>query len=380
MPARILAPLLSLVVVATGCHSSVVNSPFEPRAAPATQPASAGLDPGGEGSSAAAPSGYVVDAMVGQVNGQAIYADQVLEPLDGELEALGRQVPPREFRRQAYSKIHQRVHALVADALIYGEAHRDLTEAEQAGLERMMQLHREELLRVHGRGSMALTQRNLEQQHGKTLEQVMEDERQRLIVEKLLYEKLMPRINVTKRDITRYYREHRAEFKPLVNRTLRVIRAANDQRAGQVKARLRSGESFASVAASELNTWKRDQAGLMEATGDTVFRQQELNRCMSQLTAGEHNVEPIEDDGAFWFVCVEALQRKPGQSLTDAQIQIEEVLRRQQFRMLADEYRRQLFARGNFDPLEKMAATLTEVAQARYTSSPVQSVGVLDRP
>lgn len=317
--------------------------------------------------------GYTVDAMVGQVNGRAIYADQVLEPMEDQLAAMGRQLRPGEFRRQAYQQILRYLRSMIADALLYGEARRGLTEIEHGGLKRVIQQHREELLRIYGQGSLALAEQNIKLQLESTLDQQVEKYRQTVVVQKLLHEKLIPRINVTKGDIIRYYREHNEQFNPPVIREIHVIRAPDSEVAQQVRGYLTEGQSFKSIAGSELNTWKRSEAGAMTAIGQKVFRQAPLNKRMLGLAQGQYTDEPIQIDDAYWFLFMASIDRPASRSIAEVQLEIKQILHQQQFRMLADEYRSRLFETGSFNTLEEMAEALTAIAANRYSDAPIRA-------
>src|SRR5690606_31306012 len=86
----------------------------------------------------APPAPLTADAMVGQVNGRAIYASQVLAPIAPQLRSLGQSVSRAEFRRQADNLIRGELLRIITDALILGEAERDLTQQEHYGLLAML--------------------------------------------------------------------------------------------------------------------------------------------------------------------------------------------------------------------------------------------------
>ncbi len=315
------------------------------------------------------PTGYALDGMIGQVNGKAIYAHDVLEPLDAQLAALGRQLPRREFEQRAMELIGLRLQQIVTDALIYAEAQRDLTKSENLGLSQMIQVRRDELLRLYGRGSVALAEQTLREE-GTTLDRKLEEFRQGVVVSKLLRDKLYPRVNVTKRDVERYYNDHRAEYNPPATRTLRVIRVDDPEIAAKVAERLAVGDPFEKLATSVVNRpGLAARGGLMAAvTGDVIFREDELNQAVQGLGEGEYTPEAIPAGGEYWFIMVEALDQPASVPLKMAQLEIEKVLADQQFRVLSERYRDELFRKGSYAALDQMGQQLLQIALNRYAA------------
>src|SRR5699024_10537599 len=83
---------------------------------------------------------YPVDGMIGQVNGQAIYADAVLKPISAQLKALSKRVSPSEFIKRAKQLIENRLRQIVADNLILGQAMRDLDSNQKKALNHYVQM------------------------------------------------------------------------------------------------------------------------------------------------------------------------------------------------------------------------------------------------
>jgi hypothetical protein len=338
-----------------------------PVTASSAQPAtSAATQPQSTAPVTVEPPRFSMDGMVGQVNGHAIYAATVLEPSAEQLAQFGRYDSPAEFRRKAQDLIARRLQQIVQDALILGEAERDLSDAQQQGLRDKLKKKREELLRMYGQGSLALAEETLMRDTGKTLDQTIEEHRVRVVVEHYLQQKLFPRINVTRRDIERYYRDHFAEYNPPPVRTLRLIRTVTQAEADEVCKVLASGTPFKEVAGSARNAYRPGNGGLMEnATGDQVFGQPELNDAMLALQPGEHS-PVIPADGSCWIIYLESIVQPPVRPLMEVQSEIELLMRMQQFRMLSDRYRARLVREGSFDTLQDMVDAVLRIAIARF--------------
>lgn len=327
----------------------------------------------GPGSNASQPStqpspgeSYTMDAMVGQVNGRAIYAQTVLEPVTEQLQALGRQWSRPEFRDRAYALIRARIDQIVADALILGEAERDLNDRERMGLQAMVQRKREELLRQYGQGSVSLAEHTLIEETGKGLDQTLQEYREQVVVQRYLRQKLIPRINVSRRDVERYYNDHRAEFNPPTTRVVRLIRVQSEEEAKQIQAMLDAGQPFEQVAQDKLNLNRPERGGLMDpVVGEKVYENPELNNALLSLKVGQH-AGPVPVGRGLGFLYLEKLEQPPQESLREAQLRIERLLREERYRELSAQYRRRLFQEGSYNDIDQMAADLTEVAIARF--------------
>lgn len=309
--------------------------------------------------------------MVGQVNGQAIYAQTVFDPIAEQLSILGTSKPRAEFRQTADQLIAGRVNQLVLDSLILGEAERDLSPQEQAGLQQVLKKRLEELVRYWGLGSSAVADDELLEKTGKSLEETLDDARQQMIVQRYLRQKLVPKINVSRKDIERYYFDHYDQFNTAGSRTLRLCMVDSPAAAAKVKSMLQQGVPFEKVASIPENRYRSSEGGLMsqKAVGQEVFSQPQLNQAMVGLQAGQHS-GPVQIDQTYWWVYVQAVEEGRAQPLRDVQLEIEEALRRQQFQTLTQQYRQKLFETGSYNPIEGMNQTLVEIAMNRFSAVP----------
>ena len=312
---------------------------------------------------------YSVDGMIGQVNGRAIYTNAVLdEQLRETLARWGRELPRDTFRQRAAERIAVRLTGMVTDALVYGEAQRDLSDNERQGLVATESNYREQLLREHGQGSPALAEANLIENTGLNLDQTIEQWRQAAVVSRYMRQKLTPKVNVTRKDIKRYYKENYNKFNAPEQRTIRVIQTLSPEDAEYVKTSLEEGTPFAEAAENSRNQFRPDQGGLMGAmAGDQLFSDAAVNEATLALKAGEC-VGPIEVNGKNWFVCVEDIQQPKGESLMEAQTRIQSILYEQQLREHSERYRKHLFEVGSYNSIEKMTLTLLEIATDRYAT------------
>ena len=177
----------------------------------------------------------------------------------------------------------------------------------------------------------------------------------------------MTKINVTRKDIERYYNDHYKEFNPPAGRMLQVIRAESRSTADGVDQMLAHGTPFATVAGSRLNKYKPDEGGMfVDTSGEkNVFGPDALNDALRKLKPGQHSPR-IKIGDKFWWIYFESISEGKGLTLLQVQGRIEERLRLQQRRDLLDHYEERLFAEGSYNPIDEMTEALLQVAMSRY--------------
>ncbi len=313
---------------------------------------------------------YSVDGMIGQVNGRAIYTNAVLdEQLRETFSRWGRELPRETFRKRAAERIAIKLNSMVTDALIYGEAKRALSDAERQGLTGAQSHYREQLLREYGQGSPALAEANLIEKTGLNMDQTLENWRQAAVVSRYMQQKLRPKVNVTRKDVKRYYQDHYDVFNPPSQRTVRVIQTLSEEDAQQIRTLLDQGTPFAEAAKSDFNLFRPDTGGLMGAmAGEQLFADPTVNQTTLGLPAGQC-AGPIAVDEKQWFVCVEKLEQPPGQPLMEVQTRIHATLFEQQLREHSEKYRERLFENGSYNSIEQMTLSLLQIAMDRYAKT-----------
>jgi len=349
------------------------------RSAPRQEPSGEGGSQTDRQATGASPQpGLPVAGMIGQVNGRPLYADRVLNPISGQLEALGRnsEVNDATYKARAQELIASRLRQIVADELMLGEAQRDLNQRERQGLAARMAERREELLRYHGGGSVAAADARLRRETGKGLEATLREEREALIVQRYLSKKIRPKISVSRRDIARYYHDYRDRYAGHTTRTIRMIRTDDPEAAETIDRRLADGESFTALARSELNQYRPEKAGRFAKAirGEEIFGHEAMNAAVLELETGEHS-QRLELGSGFVWLFLENLEGGQARTLKEVQLEIENRLRRQRMRRLTREYRETLFREGVYHPIDQMADVLLDIAIARYRAETANATG-----
>ncbi len=337
-------------------------------AAPSASP-SAGAGEATPTGPLSASSNYMVEAMVGHVNGKPLYAYQVFAPMHEQLSAMGNRLNRGEFRQQAGVLIAQRLRQEITDALILGEAESQLSPQQRFGLLQYLKERREELVRKLGQGSVLLTEGELRETSGITLEQQMKETRQQVLVQNFLRSKLLPKINVTRKDIERFYDDNNARFNPPSGRTINLIQTRKRTVAEQIEQQLAQGVPFLELAGDKnFNDYKPEEQGLFGKglPGDEPFGAAPLNEALVKLGQGQHSPRLTMGERYLW-IYVQTISTGKGKTLAQAQLEIEQELRRRQFHRLTEQYQQKLFDEGSYHPVDEMLRSLVDIAMNVYS-------------
>ncbi|MEM6506151.1 MAG: hypothetical protein AAF711_11960, partial [Planctomycetota bacterium] len=186
-----------------------------------------------------------VDAMVGHINGEAVYADQIFDiNLVAQLESFGRRFDREEFRQNAVRIIRDRLNGIIINKLILGEAELNLKETQRRGIEARIQAEREELLRFYGQGSVAKAKAEFLKERGKQLDQHLVDFREELVIGSYVRSKVMPKIVVNQRDVERYYADNIEKYQQPDQRVVRLIIAVDNEAGDRIYSALGKGQPF----------------------------------------------------------------------------------------------------------------------------------------
>ena len=314
-----------------------------------------------------------IDAMVGQVNGRPIYAGQIFELSGNILTTRGKQTSRRAFRQEAEPIIRKSVYQIVLETLIVAEAEATLNPQQQMGLRHLLKEQREELIRALGSGSAKAADQRLRRE-GSSLDEKMEEIRKQAVIQNHMRQKIVPKINISRKDVRNYYRRHREEFNPKPGRTIHMIYTKDPETADKIDGLLNEGTPFLEIAGNaDLNQYKPEQEGLYDQglTGDQILVDP-LNEPTLKLEAGQHTSRIVMGDRFCW-VYVKTISTGKAQPLIEVQSQIRQFLYRQRHRQLTTQYHAELLAKGSLDPrgtakdpLSVMVEALMEIAVNRY--------------
>jgi hypothetical protein len=313
----------------------------------------------------------IVDSLIGQVNGQPIYADEVLAPLMDRLAAMYEELPDTVFRKQMYQLVGQELTGYVQNELIVAESRAELSPEAQTGLLAFMDELRDDAVRKRG-GVVHEAERRLLEEEGKTIEEYVDAERQKVLIHELLREKITPKTLVSWRDIERAYRAGIREFQPSPTVTLGRIRlktAGNEAHITLISEELAAGEPFDVVAR---------QAGMAD---DGRWQTFELPASgLSDISLApfyKPGLEEIRNGGtskAFergpWTMWISLLEvtRPPIRTLDDPDVQrkLQQQLVMARRQRAQGQYVYELLQRGIHDEIAVMVDRAFNIADSRF--------------
>lgn len=324
-------------------------------------------------SASAASQPVVIDAMVGQVNGKPIYASRFLAPLDARLRA--RRVELRNnaaWQRAAAEIIARQLMDKIRDELFLAEARAELTPEQRAGLFAFLDQVRDTLASTYG-GSREEAQERLLAKEGESFEGKVESEKNRALIASIVRRYIIPRVNVSWRDVTRQYERDYGVYNPQAVASIRMI--AVDQKDGAgvdaMRAALSSGTAFAEAAELPANVFPRGAEGVVgvkfdgEMSGARLFESETLNAQAQRLSLGS-TVGPFDHQGRVMWMHLESVTREPGLPLEEVQLKIAEALRAARFQDEADRFLKRLQERASFTSVGEMTERLLVIAVERY--------------
>jgi hypothetical protein len=326
----------------------------------------------------AAPIGRpaVVDAKVGDVNGRPIFASEILDTELGprlEQKAHEEGMTRERWLDEARRLIGESLKRIVADELVEAEARAALKPEVRQGLRSWIQEQREEARREAG-GARALLEQKLREQN-KSVEQWERGRESEALIRNQIYGRVTKRAVVTWQEMKLFYDRHEKEFNPDPQAVFRQIRVPTSDAEGvrSVRSALERGDPFEVVAASDVNTFNRVDAGRVERPFDGEFIRaeffgvRELNEAAHALTPGEWTREPVVYGAFTSWLKLESITRT-ARPLSDPDVQLDIIARlsEQKWREEFDRYLQHLMDRARFEGLPDMAERLVQIALDRY--------------
>ncbi len=319
----------------------------------------------------------VLDSLVGQINGRPVFADAFFQPIDAKLRLAAEQSSRLQFLVILEQEIALHLRDILESELILAQAQLQLTEQQQQGLFAFLAQQEEQFVLETGGGSSEEARRRLFEERGISMEDLMEEERQRALIQLILQQEISPRIDISWRDIERDYQEQFEKYNPPGQARIAKIWIDSTQHADlvqQITDRLARNEPFMTVWETmdavyrDDNTYTVPTGGLGEITDlIQLYREQ-----LAPLQPGETS-PPFEHEltsgsqRQVWLHVVEITQA-PGRSIYDENVQLE--LRTQIYqRRFAEErmrYMEEQLGEEVIKDIADMAVRLAVVGEARY--------------
>lgn len=322
--------------------------------------------------------GALIDAKVGEVNGRAVLASEVFdrgtltqESIGARLAAEARRLPPARWRAFATEQITAWLDAFITDELLRAEALASLTPEERQGFLAFIERAQRDLQRQRG-GSRLTAERSLLETEGLTLDQWRRRQEDIELIKLQLTDRVFRRVNVAFRDIEQRYNQQPERFNPPPKAVFRLVQVFAD-RPADVEAfagLLASGVPFEEAAKSPLNFNKRDAGGLEErevrgtfAEGQ-FFANEQINAAARGLSPGQI-AGPITTSAAVSWLKLERIEDR-SRSLYDAQLQVEDEVRRARREREQNRYLSNLRSNASMTDMRLMVDELLAIATTRY--------------
>lgn len=364
------------VVVVMGRPGEAAHAPSRAVEGPERPPIVAGVAPLPE-------RRYLVDQMVGQINGRPIYADAFFAPMDARLRREATRMQPREWMAMARRDIDAALIDRLRDELLLAEFESRLTEEQQQGLLSFVESIRRSLVSENYGAESLASERFLEVE-GLTLDQKVDDLTKAQFVLAQLRNAIGSRVSVSQREIRQFYEQNYNEFNPKPTAVYRVLQVPDTEaeRLVAVMQAFEQGVPFEDLVRSE-GTWRRDEGGMRSivledgtTAGVQLFAFDELNEPARRLQPGEMT-ERVSFRGSQWWIYLEKIDRPPRRSLYEAQLEIESALVKTRQIEEQNRYFAQLLERGSFSDIRQMSDRLLQFAADRYLIQPADAAARL---
>lgn len=345
-----------------------------PQAAPPANRAETQPNAAAEGAPSPEPEAVPIDGLVGHINGQPVFASDMLSDLRGLMRAeaaKGTGLPGWQLvvAREIQEKLRRRVE----NELMLAESRESLTPQQRKGLQFVLDEIRGSMVREKGGGSALRAEQRLLASEERTLDEAVAERLDQELIRQELRTKIFPLVQVSYRDVKLRYERDFEKYNPPSEATFRVIRIASEPSAAieQVKARIDAGE-YEQVAAESINRYP--DGGLVTrsfrgslADQDLFFGVVEaLNEVARELEPGQTS-DPVElGNGDVAWVRLETLETPRPVSLYEAQLGIETELRNERLQRELTRYVERLRGEGSFTSEAEMTQHLTIIGARQH--------------
>ncbi|MDZ4831842.1 MAG: hypothetical protein SGJ09_16815 [Phycisphaerae bacterium] len=329
------------------------------------------------GDSTANTQRWMVDGLVGQINGRPVFANEFLEPLESRLEQLAALPNRTEAKRAMLGLLHDRFETFVNSELIISEAESQLTPEQQQGLFAWLRTLQEQEVAERG-GNLAEANKSIEDEVGMPLEEFLQERRNQGLSAYLLNRKVEPRTIVSWSDVERFYRQNQKLLNPPP--TVRVGRIRLDKKKDaakieQVKAMVAAEASFVEIAAAMALEREGVFFTFEQPKGKSLAEAIDANESLSVvikerlrvLTPGKLGA-PDETDISLTWIGVIDVTEQPYRSIFEPELQIDIKAQLRAMRQGTEQsrYINRLRSRWISDDISQIEERLQAIALARY--------------
>ncbi len=343
-----------------------------------------------------------VNALVGYVNAEPIFVQDILRPIDSQLQALAANSRNlTTFRSAARSAIHVALQNYLFEIMIGSKAKAALSDGERQQVDIVMAMQQHDLLATHG-GSRALADQEL-RARGSSVDKEMADARRALIINLYFRKELLPKVVVTRQMVLDAYQHEPKKWQKdaelelftisipvkrwlrepgsdgtkgdyLKNPTAQQVKEAEAQAMAtgrELVDRVKKGEDFAVLAEDYSADKRANYGGRYPHVKRGSMANQQIENYVFTLpahTVGEpqlvHDADPLQE--TVMVVKVGDKQDAHKVSFVDAQKDIADDLQQQQYGTLKQRFLEKLSSETPVENQTKMEDTVLDVAVTRY--------------
>ncbi len=251
--------------------------------------------------------------VIAQVNGNPIYANEVLRTIAPVLAGRAKDLSPQAFQQAAAQEIGRQVDDMIRAEVEFAAADQNTNREDKQNAERMTEGWRNRMI-TENKGSVEETRRAF-REHGRSFDDAAKDQYRVNLVRVYYSKKLYPRIQVSAEDMRRYYEKNRdAQFTDRDNATFRLIKvsakdvgsdAAAKERIEELHAKATRGEDLARLAEDfNQDSFLKKNKGLLGPYDRGAYVIDEIDKAVWTINPGQ--LTPIIKVGdAYYFARLE---------------------------------------------------------------------------
>ncbi len=290
--------------------------------------------------------------VIAQVNGNPIYANEVLRTIAPVLAGRAKDLELPAFQQAAGQEINRQVDDMIRAEVEFAAADQNTGGEDKQNADRMTEGWRDRMI-TDNKGSIEEARRAFREQ-GRSFDDAAREQYRISLVRVYYSKKLFPRIQVSAEDMRRYYEKNRdAQFTDRDNATFRLIKvtakdagsdAAAKAKIDEIHAKATKGEDFVQLATDfNQDAFLKKNQGLLGPFDRGAYVVDEIDKAIWKLNPGE--LTPIiKVQDAYYFARLEEkkLGRVKAFEEDEVQKKMNDAIRGEQFSKMRREMETQL--------------------------------------
>lgn len=266
---------------------------------------------------------WIVDALIGQINGRPLYAGEFLESLEDRILRLAAEEPDERARLATAELVSNRLQQYVNNELIIAEAEQQLSPEMRAGLISFLQQIRESTISGYG-GTRQGAEASLAETYGMSLDEFVNEKKNEALARELLRKRIQPRVIVSWRDVELAFARLQAQEDATGKIAIGRIRMpVDDPRVPDITRRLAGGEDFEAIA-TELSISDNGMWNEFDLPDDGIAGlelAEDIRGGLQAVPQGKASAPVTRGTSMHWY-CVLDVRQPNGKSIWDPAVQL----------------------------------------------------------